>query len=104
MTVVGSGGIRFAKFYRSKRFVKEIQKLDANLRARALERLDQLLINPFPPGIGFEKLKGYSAPDIYTIHVTGNYKVSLHIKEEPGGHLAAYVRRIGTHNEIDRCP
>lgn len=104
MTIVGSGGIRFAKFYRSKRFVKEVQKLDAKLRVRTLERIEALLDHPFPSGIGFEKLGGYSDPDIYTIHVTGNYKVSLHAVQENDGGLSAFIRRVGTHNEIDRCP
>lgn len=104
MTIVGSGGIRFAKFYRSKRFVKEVQKLDAQLRARTLDRIEALLVHPFPSGVAFEKLSGYSDPDIYTIHVNGNYKVSLHAVQEIGGGLAAFIRRVGTHNEIDRCP
>jgi plasmid maintenance system killer protein len=52
-----------------------------------------------PPGLRFEKLSGYSNPDIYTIHVNGNYKVSL---EVTGGN--ALLRRVAPHDEIDRAP
>ncbi len=52
-----------------------------------------------PPGLAFEKLHGYSNPDIYTIHVTGNYKISFEISK-----AIAFLRRVGTHDEIDRLP
>lgn len=55
--------------------------------------------NPRPPGIRFEKLKGYSNPDIFTIHVTGNYKLFMDIVSSE-----ARLRRVGTHDEIDRAP
>lgn len=37
-------------------------------------------MNPRPPGLAFEKLAGHSRPDIYTIYVTGNYKISFEIE------------------------
>jgi hypothetical protein len=58
-----------------------------------------LVKSPIPPGLGFEKLKGYSNPDIYTIHITGNYKASIEI-----GGGAAFLRRVASHDEIDRAP
>jgi plasmid maintenance system killer protein len=38
------------------------------------------MANPRPPGLRFEKLQGYRRPDIYTIHVTGNFKISMEIE------------------------
>lgn len=52
-----------------------------------------------PPGLAFEKLKGYRNPDVYTIHVTGNYKISMSIY----GQLA-HLRRVADHGDIDRSP
>ena len=62
-------------------------------------KLRDLLRNPMPPGLRFEKLQGYRNPSIYTIHVTGNYKASMEIDGD-----TATLRRVGTHNEIDRRP
>lgn len=49
--------------------------------------------------LGFEKLKGYRRPDIYTIHIEGNYKASFEIIGSE-----AVFRRIGNHDKIDRAP
>jgi len=43
--------------------------------------------------------KGYKYPAIYTVHVTGNYKLSF----EVSGSMAI-LRCIGSHNKIDRAP
>lgn len=111
MSQVGGGGIRFARFAASKRFEKEYRKLGSTLQAVVDRKLLDLLKNPFPPGLDFEKLKGYSSPDIYTVHVTGNYKISVESKNveivvegKTVTAQLAYLRRIGTHNEIDRAP
>jgi plasmid maintenance system killer protein len=58
-----------------------------------------LVRNPIPAGLRFEKLKGCSHPDIYTIHVTGNYKISFEIADG-----TAYLRRVASHDEIDARP
>lgn len=52
-----------------------------------------------PRGLRFEKLKGYSDPDVYSIHVSGNYKLSMEISGS-----RAILRRVATHDEIDRQP
>ncbi|MES9905261.1 MAG: type II toxin-antitoxin system mRNA interferase toxin, RelE/StbE family [Sedimenticola sp.] len=99
MTVVNSGGgvIKTTTF--SSRFKRDRKKLDTNLRKRLDKKLEDLLSDPMPAGLAFEKLSGYRNPDIYTLHVTGNYKMSMAIE---GSH--ATLRRVGTHNEIDRNP
>lgn len=62
-------------------------------------KLRDLLKNPRPHGLAFEKLKGYKRPDIYTIHVTGNYKISFEIKGD-----LVILRRVSDHDTIDRKP
>lgn len=69
------------------------------MRDRVDEKLQDLTKSPFPSGLKFEKLKGYSNPDIYSIHVTGNYKITMEIM---GGN--AWLRRIAPHDDIDRAP
>lgn len=63
------------------------------------EKIRDLMAEIMPPGLRFEKLGGYHNPDIYTIHITGNYKVSMTIDGE-----IATLRRVGCHDEIDRLP
>jgi mRNA-degrading endonuclease RelE of RelBE toxin-antitoxin system len=111
MTQIGAGGIRFAQHSPSKRFAKEYGKLDKGLQSLVDDKLKDLLQNPFPPGLAFEKLKGYLNPEIYTVHVTGNYKISMHVEDItinvngiPVQAKKAMLRRVATHNEIDRAP
>ncbi len=99
MTKVGAGGVIIARWHKSKRFHKDYERLTIELRDLVDQKLQDLTKNPMPPGLGFEKLKGYSKPDIYTIHVTGNYKLSMSIESSH-----ATLRRAGTHDDIDRAP
>jgi len=88
--------IRWGK---SKRFHKDYDKLPVDMRDLVDKKLQDLTMPIRPPGLNFEKLKGYSNPDIYTIHITGNYKLSMEIVEG-----RAFLRRVADHNEIDRTP
>jgi plasmid maintenance system killer protein len=99
MTVIGSGGVLIRHIQRTARFSKDFGKLTAELQQRTEDRLTALLSDPRPPGLAFEKLKGYRRPDLYTLHVTGNYKLSLAIEG-----ATAILRRIAPHDEIDRAP
>jgi len=99
MTEIGAGGVRISGFYFTSRFRRERRKLDPMLRERLDAKLKDLLRDPMPPGLRFEKLKGHHNPDIYTFHVTGNYKVSLEIRGD-----LAILRRVACHDEIDRKP
>jgi mRNA-degrading endonuclease RelE of RelBE toxin-antitoxin system len=99
MTVVGAGGVIILTIKRTERFKKDYRKLSADLQHKTTQKLAGLLKNPRPPGLTFEKLKGYTRPDIYTIHVTGNYKVSFLVDG-----TTAILRRVADHNEIDRAP
>jgi hypothetical protein len=49
--------------------------------------------------VKLKKLKGYEKTSIYTIYVTGNYKISMEIKGDE-----AIPQRVAEHNEIDRAP
>lgn len=97
MTVVGAGGVTITTWRKTKRFQREYDKLDNELRDRVDAKLRDLTKELRPPGLAFEKLKGYSDPEIYSLHVTGNYKLTLEIDGN-----CATLRRVATHNEIDR--
>ncbi len=76
MTKVGSGGVAIGTLFFSKRFKRDYNKLDKALRELVDAQIKDLMCNPRPPGLRFEKLSGWRNPDIYTIHATGNYKIS----------------------------
>lgn len=99
MTITGAGGLTIARWSKLKRFHKDYIALSVELRDMVDQKLQDLVKIPMPSGLRFEKLKGYSNPDYFTIHVTGNYKLSMEIE---GNH--AYLRRVADHNEIDRAP
>ena len=99
MTEIGSGGIRIRKIFFPQQFKRDRRKLEPQLARRLDAKLRDLLRDPMPPGLRFEKLKGYNKPALYSFHVTGNYKVSLEIQGD-----TAILRRVGNHDEIDRRP
>lgn len=99
MTLVGAGGVVIRQIKRVARFKSDYAKLPSELQAKTSKKLADLLKNPRPPGLVFEKLKGYTNPAVFTIHITGNYKVSLLIDGD-----TAILRRIAPHDEIDRAP
>jgi plasmid maintenance system killer protein len=94
VTIVGAGGVVIREIAYNDRFEKQFLKLDKLLQARAIRVIPMLLTTPIPPGLRFEKIK---TKDVYTIHVTGNYKVILEIVEG-----VAELIAIGPHVEIDR--
>jgi mRNA-degrading endonuclease RelE of RelBE toxin-antitoxin system len=100
MTRVGSGGVVVARWRKSKRFHRDYDDLSLDMKDLVDQKLQDLARDPRPPGLRFEKLKGYSDPDIYTIHITGNYKVSLELVDGN----CAFLRRVGNHDEVDRAP
>ena len=100
MTVVGSGGVVIKRWCKSKRFHKEYSGLTNDFKDLTDQKLQDLTQVPMPSGLKFEKLSGHQNPDIYTIHVTGNYKCSLEIREGS----KAWLRRVASHDEIDRAP
>lgn len=99
MTQVGKGGVALAKLDYRRTFERDFKKLTAELQELVRKKLDDLLAEPRPPGLRFEKLKGYKRPDIYTIHITGNYKMSFEIEGD-----IAILRRVANHDKIDGSP
>ncbi len=99
MIVTGAGGVRVTAWRKSKRFHKDYEKLTIELRDLVDQKLQDLVRTPMPSGLKFEKLRGYANPDVYTIHVTGNYKISMEIAGSE-----AFLRRAADHNDIDRAP
>jgi mRNA-degrading endonuclease RelE of RelBE toxin-antitoxin system len=99
LTEVGAGGVKIGRWSKSKRFHKEYDKLAHDLRDIVDNKLQDLTKSPMPPGLRFEKLKGYVNPEIYSIHITGNYKMTMEIVSSH-----ATLRRVATHDEIDRQP
>lgn len=94
-----AGGVILRKVVPKESFKKDYKKLDLKLQQRVDAKLKDLLKNPHVHGLAFEKLKGYKRPDIYTIHVTGNYKISFEIQGD-----RAILRRVSDHDTIDRKP
>lgn len=99
MTVIGAGGLVIRSIQLGNRFERDFKKLSPELKALCKEILPKLLVNPQPSGLRFEKLQGYSRPSLYSLHITGNYKVSLEMKGD-----CAILRRVACHDEIDRRP
>lgn len=99
MTKVGAGGVIIRSFRTTKRFNKDIKRLDRKIAEKALRKIGALTGDPIPPGLVFEKLRGKDRPPIYTIHVNGNFKVSMTIEGNE-----AILRRIGVHDLIDDNP
>lgn len=99
MTVVGAGGAVLTGMEATARFARDFRKLSPELQKRTEAKLADLIKNPRPPGLRFEKLKGYSKPAIYSLHVTGNYKISFLVEGS-----TAILRRVAEHDEIDRAP
>ena len=99
MTVTGAGGVVITHWRKSRRFHKDYDKLSLDLRDLVDAKLQDLARPLRPAGLAFEKLKGHSAPDIYTVHVTGNCKISMEIDG-----TSAFLRRVANHDEIDRSP
>jgi len=99
MTHTGAGGLIITEVQYANKFKRDRKRLENSLRKRLDEKIKDLYRNPMPAGLRFEKLQGYRNPDIYTIHITGNYKASLEINGS-----TAKLRRVRNHNEIDRQP
>lgn len=99
MTVVGAGGVIIAKFNYKPSFKKDFKKLTPQMQAKFKKQAAKLLEANRSGTLAFEKLKGFRRPDIYTIHIEGNYKASFEIE----GNVAVF-RRIGSHDRIDLSP
>lgn len=86
---------------RKEKFKKDYKKLSPDIRKHVDSAITDLLKNPIPKHLRFNKLNGFSNPFLYAIHITGNHshKITLEIKNN-----TAVLRRIGTHKVIDRSP
>lgn len=96
---MGAGGATITAFDFKDTFKKDYKKLTEHLQEKFKIQSRKLLEANKGGTLKFEKLKGYRRPDIYTIHIEGNYKASFEIK----GTLAIF-RRVGNHDAIDRSP
>jgi len=99
VTVVNAGGVIIRHTELTKKFKKDYRKLSNSLQDNVDTKLEDLLKYPRPSSLRFEHLQGYHNPKVYSIHVTGNYKISFEIIGD-----TAKLRRVGNHDLIDRCP
>lgn len=100
MTIVGQGGVRITAFSFTPQFQRRFAKLTPDMQQLVKAALAKLMSQENIRGtIRFEKLKGLRNPDVYTIHVTGNYKISFEIEG-----TTAILRNVGNHDIIDRKP
>ena len=82
-------------------FERDYKRLSRPIQNAVNEVITGLMQNPRPARLRFEKLRGYSNPGIYTVHVTPNHSHKLSFSIEDG---VVILRRIGTHRKIDRSP
>ncbi len=87
--------------FTAPRFKRELRAIPPEIQRLALIALQDLVRQPIPKRLRFEKLSGHKNPSIYTVHVTPNH--SHKASFELVGTIAV-MRRIGTHKEIDRVP
>lgn len=64
--MTGTGGVVIAEIDYTPRFRKDYRKLPESLRRLVQDKLRDLQRNPMPPGLRFEKLKGYRNPSLYS--------------------------------------
>ncbi len=93
------GGVVIRRVDTKSKYTRKAKKLPPHIFEALKKKLEQLLDENQVNGLRFEKLSGYSNPDIYTFHIDGNYKVSLEIDGD-----VATLRSVGVHNLIDRAP
>jgi len=99
--MTGYGGVSITTTNPTERFEKDYRKLDPDLQNEVDECLKDLLKNPMPNSLKFEKLSGHKNPNIYTVHVTGNnsHKISMEVDGD-----VATLRRVRKHKPMDRAP
>lgn len=99
MTITGAGGVSITRWRKSKRFHKDYDKLGTSYAIWSTPSCRILPDQSVLPGWHSRMLKGHASPPIYTVHVTGNYKISMEIEG-----TEAFLRRVAPHDEIDRAP
>ena len=99
MTVVGAGGIRITELAFKKKFKRDYKKLTESYQRIMDSRLQELLMDPIPERVKFEKLQGFRKPSLWTGHLDGNYKFSFEIEGSK-----CILRRVSNHDSIDRSP
>lgn len=101
MAQAGAGGLTITEVSFTEKFRKAYKKLPPDIQAHVNEALHNLMKNPRPASLRFEKLKGYRKPNIYTIHATPNHshKISFELNGS-----SAILRNVDTHKLIDRQP
>lgn len=82
-------------------FKASYKKLSPEIQEKAKQAIKDLLKNPVPKHLRFEKLSGQRNPSVYTIHATRNHshKISFELKGD-----TAILRNVGTHKKIDSNP
>jgi hypothetical protein len=88
-------------FQRTLKFQRDWKKCPVDIRRSAGEAFRKLLGNPSANGLRLHPLKALGKPTVYKVDVLANHswQISLHLE---GG--MAILRRLGTHQEIDRGP
>lgn len=97
------GGRPIARIETTKRFDKDLakcRKKKPELFNAACEALKDLKKDPQPGYLRFEKLKGHEG--IYTVHVTGEFKISMEFDESDAQKVL--LRRLAHHDKIDSTP
>jgi len=93
------GGVTIHRVVLKRSFHRDYGDLTRDQQETVDRKIQDLLKNPRPPGLRFEKLKCRANPSLFTIHITGNYKLSVEVEGD-----CAILRHVGNHDTIDRVP
>jgi len=78
-------------------FHKDFRKLSGESQKRVRQALNDLMRDPRPKGLRIEPQQGMTNPKVYTAHVSRGLKFSYEMDGDK-----AILRRVSTHDEIDR--
>jgi mRNA-degrading endonuclease YafQ of YafQ-DinJ toxin-antitoxin module len=90
------GGFKFAF---TERFKKDYKRLSPDLQHMADQCIRDLAKDPIPASRRAHRINNDQFPKVFSLDVTPNksHKLSFHIEGD-----TAWLRRIGTHGDIDR--
>ena len=81
-------------------YVRDARRYTAQMRQRAAEALERFQVNPYHPGLNFEKLRGWD--DLYSIRISRGFRILLRRVAVAGGGEYYAAFRMGPHDIYDR--
>lgn len=86
----------------TKRFQSDFKRLSVDIQKKALECIEDFSRDPLPESRRPHRVNpGGEVPKVFSMDVTSNKKYKLTFQFDGD---TAILRRIGSHDEIDRAP